>query len=71
MTRKTKSKQINKMFKLWQTIKSFIYLYIRCSIKFILRKTTKLCELQRICYADNCGSLRTKSVGLSIILIIH
>ncbi len=69
MTRKTKSKQMNIMFQLWQTIKSFIHLYIRCLIKFILRKTTKLCELQRICYADNCGSVRTKAVGLSIIFI--
>jgi hypothetical protein len=62
---------MSKMFKLWQTIKSFIYFYIRCLIKIILRKTTKLCELQRICYADNCGSVRTKSVGLSIIFIIY
>lgn len=54
------------MFKLWQTIKSMIYVLIRCLIKSFLRKTTKLCELQRICYANNFGSNRSKSVEYSI-----
>ncbi|UYV64425.1 ELMOD1 [Cordylochernes scorpioides] len=40
-----------------------IYWYLRPFIKWFLRKTTKLCELQRICYGDPHGALRTSNVG--------
>lgn len=45
-------------------IKSAIYVFLRCFLKGFLRRTTNLCELQRICYADNIGSRRTKGVGM-------
>ena len=48
---------------LWQTFKTYLYLVFRTIIKWFLRKTTKLCELQRLCYANNFGAKRTKAVG--------
>jgi len=42
-----------------------IYWYLRKVIKWFLRKTTKLCELQRICYAYS-GAYRTLNVERSL-----
>ncbi|XP_075231762.1 ELMO domain-containing protein 2 [Lycorma delicatula] len=45
-----------------------LYNYLRPFIKWILRKTTKLCELQRICYGEPVGYLRSYSVEQSLYL---
>lgn len=52
----------------FSAIKGAIYLFFRCLLKGFLRRTTGLCELQRICYADNVGSRRAKGVEKSITL---
>lgn len=41
---------------------------IRPFIKWFLRKTTRLCELQRICYGDKPGAARTGNVERSLML---
>ena len=48
---------------LFDTIYFYIYVYIRGLIKGFLRRTTKLCELQRVCYGEEEGAQRTKAVG--------
>lgn len=40
--------------------------YIRPALKWFLRKTTRLCELQRICYGEEFGYLRSSKVELSL-----
>ena len=45
-----------------QFIISFLYRYTRPLIKWFLRKTTKLCELQRICYGEVSGAPRSLAV---------
>jgi ELMO domain-containing protein len=40
--------------------------YLRPVIKWFLRKSTKLCELQRICYGDKQGADRTLNVEASL-----
>uniref|UniRef100_A0A1B6DXP2 ELMO domain-containing protein n=1 Tax=Clastoptera arizonana TaxID=38151 RepID=A0A1B6DXP2_9HEMI len=52
----------------FNTVYTFIYLYIRQFIKWFLRKTTKLCELQRICYGEPVGCLRSRGVEYSLSL---
>ncbi|XP_025405090.1 ELMO domain-containing protein 2 [Sipha flava] len=47
-------------------IRSYIFWHLRKVIKWFLRKTTKLCELQRICYAQPVGACRTRSVEQSL-----
>lgn len=42
--------------------------YLRPFIKWFLRKTTRLCELQRICYGDKIGAPRTCNVEKSLML---
>ncbi|KOB66265.1 ELMO domain-containing protein 2 [Operophtera brumata] len=42
--------------------------YLRPLIKWFLRKTTRLCELQRICYGDKPGAARTCNVEKSLML---
>jgi len=37
--------------------------YLRPILKGLLRITTRLCELQRICYGDQRGGPRTLAVG--------
>lgn len=51
------------MFSLWL----FIYHYLHPIIKWFLRKTTGLCELQRICYGEVNGTPRIKAVEQSLI----
>jgi hypothetical protein len=41
-------------------------LYFRPLIKWFLRKTTHLCELQRICYGDRVGAPRTLNFEYSL-----
>lgn len=52
------------VFNLW----SVLQWYLRPFIKWFLRKTTKLCELQRICYGDKVGAERTRNVEKSLML---
>ncbi|CAG2120139.1 unnamed protein product [Medioppia subpectinata] len=54
------------MYELWVTVRTVLYLRFRSVLKWFLRKTTKLCELQRLCYANNVGAKRTKGVEYSI-----
>lgn len=51
-------------FDIW----SVLEWYLRPLIKWFLRKTTRLCELQRICYGDPAGAKRTCNVEKSLML---
>ncbi|CAK1546061.1 unnamed protein product [Leptosia nina] len=51
-------------FNIW----SVLHWYVRPFVKWFLRKTTRLCELQRICYGDKAGAQRTCNVEKSLIL---
>lgn len=51
-------------FNLW----SVLQWYLRPFIKWFLRKTTGLCELQRICYGDKPGAERSRNVEKSLML---
>lgn len=44
----------------------FIYYYARPIIKWFLRKFTRLCELQRICYGSEFGASRYKGIEQSL-----
>ena len=48
---------------LLQTLITWIFCYFRPAIKWFLRQTTRLCELQRICYGEAPGAQRTCAVG--------
>lgn len=48
---------------MWLSVKSFFYILFRSLLKSFLRKTTKLCELQRICYGAETGARRTHAAG--------
>lgn len=52
------------VFNIW----SALQWYLRPFIKWFLRKTTRLCELQRICYGDRVGAERTCNVEKSLML---
>lgn len=52
------------VFDLW----SVLQWYLRPLIKWFLRKTTRLCELQRICYGDKPGAARTCNIEKSLML---
>lgn len=52
------------VFDIW----SVLQWYLRPLIKWFLRKTTRLCELQRICYGDKPGAARTCNVEKSMVL---
>lgn len=47
---------------------SLLYAYARPIIKWFLRRFTRLCELQRICYGSENGSKRKKEVEQSLSL---
>ncbi|KAL2717741.1 hypothetical protein V1478_013441 [Vespula squamosa] len=49
-----------------QHILSLIYWYFRPFIKWFLRQTTQMCELQRICYGQPSGAPRTLAVEESL-----
>lgn len=51
-------------FDIW----SVLQWYLRPFIKWFLRKTTRLCELQRICYGDEAGAKRTCNVEKTLML---
>lgn len=50
------------------SIFTLIYGYIRPIIKWFLRRFTRLCELQRICYGSEKGAPRKKGIEQSLIL---
>lgn len=52
------------VFNIW----SVLQWYLRPFLKWFLRKTTRLCELQRICYGDKPGAARTCNVEKSLML---
>lgn len=54
--------ELEKMFNLWL----FITYYLRSLLKWFLRKTTGLCELQRICYGEPEGAPRVRLVEESL-----
>jgi len=45
---------------------NLIWWYIRPLVKWFLRQTTRLCELQRICYGEPSGAPRTMAVEDSL-----
>ncbi|XP_014370935.2 ELMO domain-containing protein 2 [Papilio machaon] len=47
---------------------SILEWYLRPFIKWFFRKTTRLCELQRICYGDTSGAARTCNIEKSLML---
>ena len=56
---------------LLQTFITWIFCYFRPAIKWFLRQTTRLCELQRICYGEAPGAHRTCAVGKSTFYSRH
>lgn len=53
---------LSNMYSIW----TLLTYYIRPLMKWFLRKTTGLCELQRICYGEVSGAPRTKAVENSL-----
>lgn len=47
-------------------ILNFIYWYLKPLVKWFLRQTTRLCELQRVCYGEQTGAPRTLAVENSL-----
>lgn len=45
---------------------STLYWWFRPLVKWVLRRTTRLCELQRICYGEWKGAQRTNGVEFSL-----
>ena len=41
---------------------------LRPVVKWFLRHTTRLCELQRVCYGETSGAPRTIAVGKGLLL---
>lgn len=54
------------MMELVQTFLTWLFCCFRPAIKWFLRQTTRLCELQRICYGEAPGAHRTCAVELSL-----
>lgn len=51
---------------MFRTFWTFVYWFLRPIVKWFLRKTTRLCELQRICYGERVGASRTLGVEFSL-----
>lgn len=47
-------------------IMNTLYWWMRPIVKWVLRRTTRLCELQRICYGECKGTQRTSGVEYSL-----
>ena len=58
------------IMELVQTILTWLFCCFRPAIKWFLRQTTRLCELQRICYGEAPGAHRTCAVGKSKVWFI-
>lgn len=50
----------------FRTVYFFFYWHIRSLVKWFLRRTTGLCELQRICYGKPVGFIRSHGVEYSL-----
>lgn len=48
----------------WYTL---YFAYVRPLFKWLLRKTTRLCEMQRICYGEKHGAARSLGIEFSLI----
>jgi len=53
---------------LFSHLLNLICWYLRPLVKWFLRQTTRLCELQRICYGESSGAPRTIGVENSLIM---
>lgn len=53
---------------LFTNLVNLILWYLRPLIKWFLRQTTRLCELQRICYGETIGASRTIGVENSLLM---
>ena len=51
------------MMLMLERVWNLIAWYLRPLFKWLLRKTTRLCEMQRICYGQPAGALRSIGVG--------
>jgi len=51
---------------LLSNILNMVCWYLRPLIKWFLRQTTRLCELQRVCYGEPAGAARTLGVEISM-----
>ncbi|XP_037924732.1 ELMO domain-containing protein 2 [Hermetia illucens] len=51
---------------LFKNFLTYLYFYFRPFIKWFLRRFTRLCELQRICYGSPAGAARTRQVEMSL-----
>ncbi|KFM82927.1 ELMO domain-containing protein 2, partial [Stegodyphus mimosarum] len=56
------------MLSVVSTVWSYIYWYLRPALKWFLRRTTRLCELQRICYGEEFGYTRCSKIETSLAL---
>jgi len=54
------------MLKLLNTVCAYAYFYLRPLIKWFLHKTTKLCEIQRICYGTDSSAQRSIAFEYSL-----
>ncbi|CAG5075767.1 Similar to Elmod1: ELMO domain-containing protein 1 (Mus musculus) [Cotesia congregata] len=53
-------------FQMYRYVWSLVCWYLRPIIKWFLRQTTSMCELQRICYGEPSGAKRTLAVENSL-----
>ena len=53
------------MILMLERVWNLIAWYLRPLFKWLLRKTTRLCEMQRVCYGQPAGALRAIGVGES------
>ncbi|XP_067010435.1 ELMO domain-containing protein 2 [Anabrus simplex] len=51
---------------MFRSIWTFLYWFLRPLVKWFLRRTTKLCELQRICYGEIVGAPRSQKIEFSL-----
>lgn len=56
----------NLIMKFFHSFCTYLYWVFRPCIKWFLRKTTKLCELQRICYGETAGFPRSYGIEMSL-----
>lgn len=54
------------VFPFMESLWSYLYWFFRPYIKGFLRRTTKLCEIQRVCYGEPRGARRTLAIEYSL-----
>ena len=60
----------NLVIYLFSTFHLYLCNLIRPFTKWVLRRTTGLCELQRICYCEPVGAPRIAGVGIKSIISV-